>query len=244
MKKISFNTLLSLAPHRDITAVNKFILSSCFTCCTQKLVSYIQRLGYISYPEEARNHIVLIKQQFENAREKFGNEIETDFFCDVAGTRFFEDFMLLYNKDSFYQEMINFNPDFNYTGNLKKIRARALTSIRCKELQHQSEGVTYIMDALDSALRKIGVNPLEDISGTNKLIVATMCILDDIGGMQFYLPKGEVLKRITNRTNIYTDSFIMSTQQLAVKYGVSYKTVHNTIRSVEKAIKEYEQKGC
>ncbi|EPB4371652.1 Mor transcription activator family protein [Citrobacter freundii] len=244
MKKISFNTLLSLAPHKDITAVNKFILSSCFTCNSRKLVSYIQKLGYVSYQEEACNHIALIKKQFEQVQEKFGNEIETDFFCDVAGTAFFQDFMLIYNKDSFYQDIMSFNPDFNYTGNIKHLRERAVAAVRYKEFQHPGDGLTYIMDALDTALKKAGINPHEEFSGTTRLIVATMSILNDIGGMQFYLPKGEVLKKITNRTHIYTDSFTMGTQQLAIKYGISYKAVHTTIKSVEKAIKEYEQTRC
>jgi Mor family transcriptional regulator len=60
------------------------------------------------------------------------------------------------------------------------------------------------------ALKKIGVNPDEEINGTSKSAVATMHLMDSIGGIQFYLPKNHSLKRIINDVDMYMDSFKMT----------------------------------
>lgn len=242
MMKTSFNALLALAPHKDITAINKFITSSCFTCTGQDTLSFIRKMGYRFNLSDTSVYIGLVKKQFEEACTKFGDTVEIDFFCDVAGTKYFEDFMAVYDKDSFYQEMINFNPDFNYTGNLKSIRSRAFTAVREKDLQNPGEGISYLIGALENALKKIGVNPEDDMNGMTKSLRMAMSIMNDIGGMQFYLPKGDLLKRVVNKIDIYTDSYTMGTQQLAIKYGVSFKAIILVIKSVKQAMKEYEGK--
>lgn len=238
--KTNFNTLLAQAPHKDITAINKFITSSCFTCTGQEALLFIRKNGYRCNLSDSTLYIQKVKEQFEEARTKFGNNVEVDFFCDVAGTKYFEDFMAVYDKDSFYQDMINYNPEFNYSGTLRKMRDRALRAVRDKDFQSYGDGIHNIMEALERALKKIGINPTDDISGTSKVVAATMQILDDIGGMQLYLPRSDALKRTVNKVNIYTDSYNMSPKQLAVKYGVTDKTVYLAIKYVEQAIKEYE----
>ncbi|HDK6067980.1 TPA: hypothetical protein M4Z47_006164 [Klebsiella variicola] len=242
MVNTNFNTLLAQAPHKDITAINKFITSSCFTRTGQETLSFIRKMGYRYNLCDTSIYIRLVKEQFEEARRKFGDSVEIDFFCDVAGTKYFEDFMAVYDKDSFYQEMIYFNPDFNYTGNLKSIRNRAFTAVREKDLQNPGEGVSYLIGALENALKRIGVNPEDEMNGMTKALIMAMTVMNDIGGMQFYLPKGELLKRVVNKIDIYTDSYTMGTQQLAIKYGVSFKAITLVIKSVRQAIKEYEGK--
>lgn len=238
--KTNFNTLLAQAPHKDITAINKFITSSCFTCTGQETLLFIRKTGYRYSLCDAVLYIKKVKEQFEEACSKFGGSVEVDFFCDVAGTKHFDDFMAVYDKDSFYQDMINYNPEFNYSGDLKKIHNRALRAVRDKDFQSYGEGIHNIMEALERALKKVGINPSEDINGTSKVIAATMQILEDIGGMQLYLPRSDALKRTVNKVDIYTDSYRMEPRQLAVKYGVTDKTVYLAIKYVKQAIKEYE----
>ena len=80
------------------------------------------------------------------------------------------------------------------------------------------------------------------MNGMTKSLRMAMSIMNDIGGMQLYLPKGDLLKRVVNKIDIYTDSYTMGTQQLAIKYGVSFKAIILVIKSVKQAMKEYEGK--
>ncbi|MGE0936675.1 Mor transcription activator family protein [Yersinia enterocolitica] len=240
MAEKSFKKLLLCAPHADISKVNKYIVSRCFTCLTDDVVSYVNRLGYIFAAQPAREHVILLKEQFKVASETFGDKFELDYFCDVGGTEFFQDFMCAYDKDFFYQEMIKFNPDFNFTGDLSKIRRRAMIALRSESFSDIGQGVSYVMGAIEAALKKIGINPNDDIGGVSKLIITTMSLMDDIGGMQLYLPKAQELNKLANNINIYVDSYSMKTSALSLKYGLSYKSIHSVTKRVRTAIKKYE----
>lgn len=241
MAEKTFKKLLEGAPHKDISAANRFIVSSCFTCSVDNLVSFVHRLGYRLGAQLAKEHIVLVKNQFTLATEKFSDKFELDYFCDVAGTDFYHDFMLVYDKDNFYQEMIKFNPEFSFTGDLSKIRRRALAALRSKSFSDVGQGVSYVMSAVDTALKKIGVDPEDEVGGLSKLMVTTLSLMDEIGGMQFYLPKAQELNKIINNLNIYVDSYHMKTSELSIKYGLSFKGVHQVTGRVRAAIKEYEE---
>lgn len=78
--KQKLNALLLQAPHKDITAINKFITSSCFTSTVQDTLSFIRKMGYEHSLSDTSVYINLIKKQFEKAREKFGDCVEVDFF--------------------------------------------------------------------------------------------------------------------------------------------------------------------
>ena len=239
----SFSRLLEQAPHKDISAINKFILSGCFTKKTSEVYGFIKRMGYTCNNNVIKKHVELVKSQLAEVQNKFGPEVELEFFCDVAGTSFFNDFIHVYDKDSFYQEMISFNPDFKFTGDLANIKRRAFMAMKEKEFQHVGEGISVYLGALELALKKIGVNPEEEINGMSKSVIAMICIMRVIGGMQLYLPKGDIFNRVLNQVDMYVDSFRMEPQALARKYGVTFKTVITASKIVSGAIKEYEGKN-
>lgn len=238
--KNSFSNLLKSPPHKDITAINKFIVSGCFSRTTPEILEFIKRSGYKSDITSTFHYVKLIKEQLDTAKEKFGQDIEIEFFCDVAGTMYFEDFMHVYDKDSFYHEMVKFNPEFNFHGDLAKIKRRAFMALKDSELKKVGGNISIYLGALELALKKIGVDPEEEINGMSKSIVAMMYIMRAIGGIQIYLPKGDILNRMINEVDIYTDGYMMDSQSIARKYGVTFKTVSTVSKRVRDAIKEYE----
>lgn len=238
--KATLSKLLQFAPHHDITRINKFIVSGCFARHSQDVLKYIKHVGYSGSLKSVSNHTTLIKQQFEIAQQKHGQEIEIDLFCDVAGTKYFDVFMDNYDKPDFYQQMMVCNPDFHFSGDLSKLKKLAFAAIKDNEFQGTGEGVSYLLDALDIALKKIGVNSEDEINGVSKSIIVASHIMDTIGGVQFYLPKGDILGKLLTDIGIYIDGFRMSNQDIARKYGVTFNTAIATSRRVSKAIKNYE----
>ncbi len=238
--KKSFSRLLQFAPNKDITRINKFIISGCFARKTREVLEYIKRTGYESDITRVSNYIKLVKEQFSAMQYKFGQEIEVDFFCDVAGTKYFDDFIKNYDKNDFYQRMTNFNPDLNFTGDLSDIKRRAFTAVKEQELKGLGEGASIYLDALEMALKKIGNNPEDEINGVSKSVIALSYIMDAIGGTQLYLPKSDILGKIINEVGIYIDGFKMDSQSIARKYGVTFKTVNKVSKHVSDSIKNYE----
>ncbi|MGK3349455.1 Mor transcription activator family protein [Escherichia coli] len=98
-----------------------------------------------------------------------------------------------------------------------------------------------IMGAIEAALKKIGVDPQEEVNGTTKIFIATKAFLEVVGGIQFYLPKADSLSRIIKKANIYADSYVMSPAELAIKYGESGKSIYTTIKHVGAVIGNHEQ---
>lgn len=236
-----FKNLLDSAPHKDIRKINQHIINSCFTCKVDELITFIRRLGYTTHAQMVREYIAELKKQFDSASERYGDRLEIDYFCDVGGTVFFDDFMHVYDKDDFYNEMVKFNPDFIFNGELKDIRRKALTAIQRKQFSSVGEGSLFLMDSLSTGLKKIGVDPEKEIGGLSKLFIVAMSMMESIGGAQFYLPKGIELMRIVNSVDIYIDSYTMNSRDMAVKYGVSYKSIYHVIKAVRLAMKEYEE---
>lgn len=238
--KKSFSRLLQFAPNKDITRVNKFIVSGCFARKTREVLEYIKRAGYDSDLTSVCNYMKLVKEQFSTTQQKFGQEIEIDFFCDVAGTKCFDDFITNYDKRDFYQQMINFNPDLNFSGDLSNIKRRAFMAVKDRELKSVGEGASIYLDALEMALKKIGVNPEDEINGVSKSVIALSYIMDAIGGTQLYLPKSDILGKIINEVGMYADGFKMDSQSVARKYGVTFNTVSKVSKRVSDSIKIYE----
>lgn len=56
-----------------------------------------------------------------------------------------------------------------------------------------------IMGAIEAALKKIGVDPQEEVNSTTKIFIATKAFLEVVGGIQFYLPKADSLSRIMKK---------------------------------------------
>ncbi|OUE63905.1 hypothetical protein AZ002_000821 [Citrobacter freundii] len=82
--------------------------------------------------------------------------------------------------------MTNFNPDLNFTGDLSDIKRRAFTAVKEQELKGLGEGASIYLDALEMALKKIGINPEDEINGVSKSVIALSYIMDAIGGTQLY----------------------------------------------------------
>lgn len=238
--KNPFYLLLKHPPHKDISAINTFIITGCFTRQTNEVLEFIRRTGYDSDMTSTLHYINFVKKQLKQAVDKFGESIEIDFFCDVAGTKYFDDFMLSYDNGEFYKDMTAFSPDLNFTGDAAKIKRRAFLAVMSKRLSCEHPGISYFNDALEEALKKIGVNPQDEINGVSKSVLATMHLMDSIGGIQIYLPKAHPLKCAINDIGIYADSFKMDLKSIALKHGVTNKTVSAVIHRVRKAIKEYE----
>ena len=236
----SFSRLLKFPPHKDITEINKFIVSGCFTRNASEVFDFIKRQGYNSDITSVYSYIKCIEEQLNTAKAKFGDDLEIDFFCDVAGTVCFESFMHAYDKDTFYHEMIKFSPEFNFHGGFAKIKRRAFMAIKEKELQKTGNSISVYLGALDIALKKIGVNPEEEINGMSKSIVVMLYIMKSIGGIQMYLPKGDILTRMINEVEIYTDGYLMDGQSVARKHGITQKTVNIVSKRVAQAMREYE----
>lgn len=238
--KDSFDSLLKYPPHKDITAINKFIVTGCFIRTTADILSFIKRSGYNTNLTYTLSYVNLIKSQLSKASKKFGERVEIDFFCDVAGTKNFDDFMNLCDKDDFYQGMIKYNPDYNSCGGISNLKRKAFQAVLSAQTKDEFVGVSYITEALEHSLKKIGINPFDEINGISKSSILTMHLMDCIGGIQIYLPKSHPLKRIIADIDIYEDSFKMEFKQMAIKYGLTYKTISLVMRRTLAAIKEYE----
>lgn len=238
----SFSQLIKYPPHKDITVINKYIITGCFTFKVKDVIDFINKTGYESSHFVVDEYIKSVKTQLDEAQNKLGDEFDIEFFCDVAGTELFPDFISAHSQSNPYEELVKFNPDLNFSGNRSKLKQRAFIAVRNKEFKNIYEGVSYINNAIEMALKKIGVNPDEEINGTSKSAVATMHLMDSIGGIQFYLPKNHSLKRIINDVDMYMDSFKMDYKKIAIKHGVNFRTVRTVIKRVHDAIKEYEGK--
>ncbi|WP_407219772.1 Mor transcription activator family protein [Escherichia coli] len=90
-------------------------------------------------------------------------------------------------------------------------------------------------------MKKIGVDPQEEVNSTTKTFIATKAFLEVVGGIQFYLPKADSLSRTIKKANIYADSYVMSPAELAIKYGESGKSIYTTIKHVGAVIGNHEQ---
>ncbi|WP_262017354.1 Mor transcription activator family protein [Serratia liquefaciens] len=240
MSEKSFRKLLQMPPHKDISRVNRLVIESSFTLTTDELVRIINRLGYAFAAEQAREHNILLKSQLESASEKFGDDFDLDYFCDVGGSDLFNDFMELHGSEDFYTKALDFNPDYNINGELASLKRKALVAVRHQRFSKTHECIDYVEGAFQKALKKIGVNPNDEISGVSKSLILTMSVMNDIGGMQFYLPKAVELHKTISDVDMYIDYFSMSLREASLKYGVSFKTISTVVKRVRAAIKEYE----
>ena len=238
--KNSFNRLLQFPPHKDITTINKFIVSGSFTRSSREIFDYIKKVGYESDITSIFKYINLIKSQLNLANETFGDEVDIDFFCDVAGTSYFEHFICTYGQDSFFDEMAELNPMFNFKGHLSKIKQNAFMALKNVEFKKTGDSVSLYLGALEVALKRIGVNPNDEINGVSKSIIALLYVMNTIGGTMLYLPKGDALNRVITDVDIYIDNHRMDAGSVALKYGVTYKTVSIASKRVREAIKLYE----
>lgn len=241
MAKQTFKNLMLTPPHNDITAINKFIVSSCFARDICDVMSYIGKMGYACNYNEVSEHVKLIEKQFHAVKHEQGCGCEIDVFCNVAGTALFNEFMSVCGKKTFYLDAMKFEPDFFSGGPVKHIRKTAIIALLRNETKILPESVTMIMGAIEAALKKIGVDPQEEVNSTTKIFIATKAFLEVVGGIQFYLPKADSLSRIMKKASIYADSYVMSPAELAIKYGESGKSIYTTIKHVGAVIGNYEQ---
>lgn len=237
----SFKKLLENPPHKDISKLNRFFVESGLTASVDDVVRFANRLGYIFAAEHAREHRFLLKKQLNQAEKQLGDDFDLNFFCDVAGTGFFNDFMEFHGVDDFYQKAINFIPDININGEFSSLKKKALIAVRHQKFSKIYTGIDYVERALHTSLKRIGVNPNDEILGLSKSLTLTMLLMDEIGGIQFYLPKAFELQKIISDVDMYIDSFSMDARTAALKYGVSYKTVHTVAKRISSAMKEYEE---
>jgi hypothetical protein len=76
----SFNQLIKYPPHKDITAINKFITSSCFTRTGKDVLILSVKWDTESNHFVVDEYIKSGKKQFEEAQNKFGDEFDIEFF--------------------------------------------------------------------------------------------------------------------------------------------------------------------
>ncbi|MEQ9864021.1 Mor transcription activator family protein [Pectobacterium aroidearum] len=241
MNKGSFKRLLNLPPHRDISNANRFVIERAFTLSGDELVREVNRLGYDFSAEHAREHIKLLKKQIEIAVSKFGENFDLECFCDVGATNLFDEYLSMHDDSDFYKKALIFNPDYNIKGELSSLKRSALIAVRHQRFSKSHSGIDYFYGACENALKKIGVNPNDEISGVSKSLILTMEVMAVIGGMQFYLPKAIELHKAISDVDMYIDSISMSLSEVALKYGVSYKTISIAAKRVRLAMKEYEE---
>ncbi|EKH9632806.1 hypothetical protein PAL15_002399 [Salmonella enterica] len=240
INQISFTEVLKQPPHKDISRTNKYIVSQGFSCGPDLLINFLSRLGYSFSPQLAKTYISSLKKQFDEFCEKRKDESDIEYFYDVGGTPFYSELIAFCLSDDFYNKAVKFNPELNFSGELSGLKKRVFRALKEKEFRNIGSGVLYLTSAVDMALKKIGVNPYDEINNLSKSQIVAMSMMNDIGGMQFYLPKGRELECVINRVDIYIDSLRMDYRDVAIKYGISNKSVFTLAERVRTAIKEYE----
>ncbi|EBH5161048.1 Mor transcription activator family protein [Enterobacter asburiae] len=78
-----------------------------------------------------------------------------------------------------------------------------------------------------SELMRLGYDPKHSI----ELVVA---VSSKMGGMQFYLPRGQVLEHVVRDMRIWHDFKGDNIQELVERYRVTYKTVYKAIKRMRR----------
>ena len=80
---------------------------------------------------------------------------------------------------------------------------------------------------LRQELIRLGVNPAHSL----ELVVA---ICRHIGGMQVYVPRGNILENLVRDMRIWRDFNGHNIPELVQRYGVTYKTVYKAIKRMRR----------